>query len=227
MHISRIAACALLVLTGTACSQNNSLGDPNGGTGGPGVDNSLIVTDQNQNATAKNYSCAPLGYRAAGQMLVGLGVAIKLEPLLSPLPKAGDPAPPKDPGNQGEPTAAQKAYTAARSSFGVADYANRNPEATQVGTAQLAKMGDLFIQAAPEILKNFSTAPRCGGVQLFDDSQHFSRESLSCIGGEVATDDQVKLAAQLMDRAVAQGMTQQGAQELVIAGYLSAQFTCR
>lgn len=226
MRISTLTACAFVALAASACSNTGSLGDTNGGGGQAGPDNTLHVTDTNENATARNYGCGPLGYRQAGQLLVGLGVKVKIESLTYPLPAAGA-MPPANPPPGDKPGAAQTAYTAARSSFGIADYANRNPEATQVGTAQLAKMGDLFIQAAPEILANFATAPRCGGVTLLDGSSHFTREALSCIGGEVATDDQVKLAGQLIDRAVAQGMTQQGAQELVIAGYLSAQFTCR
>jgi hypothetical protein len=228
MQLSTYTACALFALAASACSKEGSLGESNPGGAVQGPDNSLHVTDTNENATAKNYSCGPLGYRAAGNLLLGLGVQVKLDPLLNPLPLPGATPPPANGGgNQDQPTAAQAAYAAARSSFGVADYANRNAEATQVGTAQLAKMGDLFIEAAPEILEKFATAPRCGGVSLLDGQSHFTREALSCIGGEVASDDQVTLAGQLIDRAVAQGMTQQGAQELVIAGYLSAQFTCR
>ena len=109
----------------------------------------------------------------------------------------------------------------------MADYANRNAEATQVGTAQLAKMGDLFIQSSPEVIQKYGTSPRCGGLMLFDATGHFTREGLSCLGGEVVSLDALKLANQLIDRAVGQGMTQANAQELVVAGYLSAQFTCR
>jgi len=233
MQTSRIAACALLVLA-AACSQQGSLGDsqPAGTapTGGP--DNSIVVSDTNENQSAKDYACGPLGYREAGNLLVGLGVVIKIDPLEIPLPVAGMNNNNNNNNNNNDPNAAkpgdaQVAYLAAKSSFGVADYANRMPEATQVGTAQLAKMGDLFIQAAPEILAGFSTSPRCGGVTLVDANLHFTREGLSCIGGQVVNDDQVQLAGQLIDRAVAQGMTQQGAQELVVAGFLSAQFTCR
>jgi len=228
MQFSRIAtAGALLVLT-AACSQQGSLDDSNASQAGQGPDNTLIVNNASEQTTAKNYGCGPLGYRAAGNLLIGLGVDLKIDPLLVPLPTAGMNNNNNNNNNNNQnATAAQTAYANAKSSFGVADYANRNPEATQVGTAQLAKMGDLFIEAAPEVLQKFNASPRCGGVTLLDDQSHFSREALSCIGGEVATDDQVKLAAQLMDRAIAQGMTPEGAQELVVAGYLSAQFTCR
>src|SRR5690606_9619078 len=109
----------------------------------------------------------------------------------------------------------------------VADYINRSPDATQVGVAQLAKMGDLFIESSPEIIQKFGTSPRCGGLMLFESSGHFTREGLSCLGGEVVSLDALKLANQIVDRAVGQGMTQVNAQEMVVAGYLSAQFTCR
>jgi hypothetical protein len=232
MQLSRIAMGATLVFV-VACSKQGSLGDDNNNGSGPaaGPDNTLVVANANEQTTAHNYSCAPINYRAAGNVLVGLGVVLKIDPLEVPLPSPtmtnnNNNNTPTDP-NAPAPGAAQTAYTAAKSSFGVADYINRNPEATTVGTAQLAKMGDLFVQAAPEILAGFAASPRCGGVQLFDGDGHLSREGMTCLGGQVASTDQVTLANQLLDRAVAQGMTQEGARELVVAGYLSAQFTCR
>lgn len=231
MQLSRIAMCATLVFA-AACSKQGSLGDDNG-TGGPaaGPDNTLIVASANEQATAHQYACGPLGYAAAGNLLVGLGVTLKIDPVEVPLPTAATTN--NNNNNMNNNTAnanagaAQTAYTAAKSSWGVADYINRSPEATQVGTAQLAKMGDLFIQAAPEVLTGFATSSRCGGVTLLDGDGHFSREGLTCLGGQVATTDQLTLANQLLDRAVGQGMTQEAARELVVAGYLSAQFTCR
>jgi len=230
MQLSRIAMGATLVFV-VACSKQGSLGDDNNGTGpAAGPDNTLVVANANEQTTAKNYSCGPMNYRTAGNVLLGLGVTLKIDPLEVPLPTPTTTTNNNtnmNPTTQPDPGAAQQAYTAAKSSFGVADYINRNPEATQVGTAQLAKMGDLFVQAAPEILSGFSASPRCGGVQLFDGNGHLTREGMTCLGGQVATTDQVTLANQLLDRAVAQGMTQDGARELVVAGYLSAQFTCR
>ena len=229
MQLSRIAMGATLVFT-AACSKQGGLGDDNGGTGPQqGPDNTLIVANANEQTTARNYACGPIGFGEVGNILVGLGVTLKIDPIEVGLPTPTTMNNNNNNNNQNQAgmSPAQTAYAAAKSSFGVADYLNRNPEATQIGTAQLAKMGDLFIQSAPEVLKNFGASPRCGGVALFDGGGHFSREGLTCLGGQVATTDQVTLANQLLDRAVGQGMTQDAARELVVAGYLSAQFTCR
>src|SRR4051812_20546722 len=118
----RITTCSLgIALAG--CSSSGSLGDqtPSGPVAGP--DNSLNITSQSENTTAKNYGCAPLGYRAAGAFLLGLGVDLKLEPPTNPIP-APRATMPNNNGGTGQPTAAQTAYKNARSSFGVADYAN-------------------------------------------------------------------------------------------------------
>jgi predicted component of type VI protein secretion system len=225
---SRITTCALFLLV-AGCGSNGSLGDPSPSGPVAGPDNSLNIASKSENTTAKNYGCAPVNYRTAGSLLIGLGVDLKLEPLTNPIlpPLAEGENGNNNNNGGGEPTKAQLAYRNAKSSFGVADYINRNPEATQVGTAQLAKMGDLFIESSTEIVAKFGTSPRCGGLQLFDGTGHFTREGLSCLAGEVASLDSLKLANQLIDRATGQGMTQANAQELVVAGYLSAQFTCR
>ncbi|MFO0675586.1 MAG: hypothetical protein U0169_03570 [Polyangiaceae bacterium] len=228
MNAHRIAI-ALGTLVLSACTQGSLVDESQSGI--TSADKGVIVATGSVSLTAKNYGCTPISYRTAGLLLNDLGLKLAIDPLSNPiLPAATGNNNGNNMGNNnnnGTPTASQAAYTAARASFGVADFPNRSAESTTIGTAQLAKMGDLFIEAAPEIIANFALSPRCGGISLFDPTGHPSREGLTCIGGQVASADAVQLAGQLMDRAVAQGMTQQGAQELVVAGYLSAQFTCR
>lgn len=223
MNARRIILATLgLVLV--ACGSSGSLGDNNGST--PLSTNKQLVVSQGSGAlTARDRACGPISYRAAGSVLIGLGVPLTLEQVNNRILGATETAPMAP--NNPMPTASQTAYKNARSSFGLADFPNRNGEATQVGTAQLAKMGDLFIQSAPEVLAGFGSSPRCGGVAFGDASGHPTRESMSCLVGQAATTDEVQLASQLMDRAIAQGMTVQQAQELVVAGYMTAKFTCR
>ena len=117
---------------------------------------------------------------------------------------------------------AAQLYKSGQGPLGVAVYPSRVAEMIIPSTSALAKEYDIFMAAAPEILKsNLAASKRCPGVTLVDTTGNFTHDGISCLIGKPAKPDHLTLANQL----VAQASDPVTGQELAIATLLAAAHT--
>lgn len=111
------------------------------------------------------HSCPKIRYRTIGRILGSRGVDMA---------KGGD-------------FDAAKLYAEADQALGVANYGARIPETTDLTTASAAKLFDIFVAAAPEIIANMPTRTECmvGGVgaRLFNDDGQCLPDGIACLTG--------------------------------------------
>ena len=117
-------------------------------------------------------------------------------------------------------------YRDADQSLGAARYAARIREATQLTTASAAKLFDIFIQAAPEIIAALPTLDHCavGGqfVQMFDAAGNCTPDAISCVIGTEATVGHVDICNFIVQNA----SSVQVGQEIAVAALAAAAHTC-
>lgn len=162
------------------------------------------------------HSCSKLTYAALGDLLSTRGVD------LNKVAAAGQP-----------PTAGQLYKSAAtRDSLGVANFDARMGESYFYTISAAAKVLDIFVQAAPEIIQNIQNAEECKvagkGNPMFDPATgRCVYNSLSCIMGRPATEDDMDLC-NLMVAQANQASPQDLANKraLTVAAFMSAAHTC-
>jgi len=162
------------------------------------------------------HSCSKLTYKALGDLLSSRGVD------LAKTAAAGQP-----------PTAGQLYKSAATiDALGVANFDARMGESYFYTISAAAKVHDLFVQAAPEIIQNIQNAEECKingvGYPMFDPGDgECVYYALSCIMGRPATEDDMDLC-NLMIKQADQTKPQDIANKraLTVAAFLSAAHTC-
>jgi hypothetical protein len=96
-------------------------------------------------------------------------------------------------------------YRSSTAALGGANYAARIRETIDLGVATAARMFDIYVQAAPEIIASLPTRPECqkAGVaaQLFDDSNRCVASGFSCLMGVPATTEQLAVCNETVKRA--------------------------
>src|SRR5262249_43477044 len=151
-----------------------------GETGGRDPFDILAQREQEGPAEVRTrlHSCQKIQYAALGNLLTSFGVDLS---------KTGTP-----------PTAGQL-YKAGSGALGVANYDARIGEALVWSAAGAAKLFDIFVQAAPEIIANLPTAPACqvngSGPSMFDAQNNCMPDALACLMGRRATDEQIALCS--------------------------------
>jgi hypothetical protein len=138
---------------------------------------------------------------------------------------------------------AAQLYATGGDALGVAKYDARESERYFHTTAGATKMFDIFVQAAPEIIANIGNpamAPACTlngqNKPMFKaDGRACERDSLSCLIGRPATEDDEILCELMLSQAHAQPTAsppKTEAEDLVtkqnitVAAFLSAAHTC-
>jgi len=105
----------------------------------------------------------------------------------------------------GDPPTAGQLYRGGTGALGAANYDSRVSEAISWSAAGAAKLFDIFVQAAPEIIANVSTVPQCqvGGVgpEMFNANNECNADALSCIIGRPATQEHVALCNSIVQSA--------------------------
>lgn len=153
---------------------------------------------------ARVHGCRKMRYGTIGRVLSGLGV---------------------DTAAEGA-TSAGAMYRSGDQALGVANYAARVPETTELTTASASRLFDILVQAAPEVIANVETTERCmigtRGVTVFDGAGNCSEEGLTCLLGEPASEAHVALCDQIVDRA---SSPEQG-RVLAVASILASMATC-
>jgi hypothetical protein len=129
-------------------------------------------------------------------------------------------------GGMCQPASAGVLYKSGGDALGVAKFERREGESYFHTTSGAAKLFDIFMQAAPEIIANVQTAPACvidgAGKPMFEMDGSCVRDSVSCLMGRPATDDDVLLCTQIAQKAGDKDIKQR----LAVATILSAAHTC-
>lgn len=153
---------------------------------------------------ARVHGCRKMRYGTIGRVLDGLGVDV----------------------SEGTTSSAGMMYRGADQALGVANYAARIPETTELTTASASRLFDILVVAAPEIIENVETTDRCTvgtrGVTLFDASGNCTEEGLTCLLGEPATEAHIGLCDQIVDRA----SSPERGRVLAVASILASMATC-
>ena len=160
------------------------------------------------------HSCSKITYTALGAFLSSRGVNLAAT------------------AANGQPPTAGQLYKAGGDALGVARYDAREGETYFHTTAGAAKLFDIFVQAAPEMIAGVQSAPACqlagAGRPMFDaDDGSCVYESLSCIMGRPATEDDMVLCNLMLaeaDPASPADLTLK--QRITVAAFLSAAHSC-
>jgi len=130
------------------------------------------------------HSCQKIQYATLGNLLSSLGV---------------------DLAAKSTPPSAGQLYKGGAGALGVANYDARVGEAIVWSAAGAAKLFDIFVQAAPEIIANVETVEQCKvdgvGAPMFDAQNRCNKDALTCIMGRPATDVQVDVCSHLVTEA--------------------------
>lgn len=151
------------------------------------------------------HSCQKLQVTTIRTVLGSLGVDLE---------KTGDPAP------------AGQLLKGGTGALGAANYDGRVGETIVWSSAGAAKLFDIFVQAAPEIIANIGNMPRCQvngvGPQMFNTGNQCNEDAISCLIGLPATKEHVAICSNLVQAA---SDIEKG-KHIAVATMLSAAFSC-
>jgi hypothetical protein len=127
----------------------------------------------------------------------------------------------------GDPPTAGQLLQAAGGALGAASYDARVGEAITWSAAGAAKLFDILVQAAPEIIANLPNADQCKidgvGVAMFDDQNKCNADAIACITGRPATDSHVAICNTIVTKASSVDKGKRIAVATIMAGALSCE----
>ena len=102
----------------------------------------------------------------------------------------------------GQPASAGDLINAGGTALGQANYPARIGEQIVWTASGAAKQFDVFVQAAPQIIANISTAPACRvngtGPEMFDTNNQCNADAISCVIGRPSTPEHVAICNSLV-----------------------------
>lgn len=105
----------------------------------------------------------------------------------------------------GDPPTAGQLLKGGGGALGAASYDARVGEAIVWSAAGAAKLFDIFVQAAPEIIANLPNADQCKvdgvGPEMFDANNQCNADAIACITGRPATASHVAICNTLVQKA--------------------------
>jgi hypothetical protein len=111
--------------------------------------------------------------------------------------------------------------------LGAATYDARVGEAVVWSAAGAAKLFDIFVQAAPEIIANLPNVDQCKvdgvGVAMFNDQNQCNADAIACITGRPATDSHVAICNGIVTKASSVDKGKRIAVATIMAGALSCE----
>src|ERR1051326_1278904 len=150
------------------------------------------------------HSCPKTRYRTLGNLMASRGVDLTAT---------------------GELTAGQL-YRQGAQALGGANYAARVRENIDLGLSTTAKLFDIYVQAAPEIIQNLPARPECqiGGVgaRLFDAANHGAAAGVTCLIGAPAPPAHLEICNQTVSDAA----DVEAGKRLAVAVLAAAAHTC-
>jgi hypothetical protein len=153
--------------------------------------------------SARLHSCPKMRYRTIGAVLTSRGVNLA-----------------------GTGNSAGGIYTTSDQALGIANYGARVPEAVELTTASAAKLFDIWVAAAPELIAGMQNRPACQlggqGVSLFNAQGQCNADGITCLIGVPATVTHVELCNEI----VAKAQTPEQGRVLAVASLAAAAHTC-
>jgi hypothetical protein len=105
----------------------------------------------------------------------------------------------------GDPPTAGQLFREGQGALGAANYDGRSGEGLVWSAAGAAKLFDIFVQAAPEIIANISTVPQCQidgvGPEMFDANNECNEDAITCITGRPATPEHIAICNSIVTSA--------------------------
>jgi hypothetical protein len=129
---------------------------------------------------------------------------------------------------EGNPPTAGQLLNGGGNALGASNYGARASESLVWTAAGAAKMFDIFVQAAPEIIANAPNQAVCQvtagtpGPALFDDEGICNKDAISCLIGTAATDAHVAIC----NSAVVSASDLEKGKSIAVASLLSAAHSC-
>ena len=127
---------------------------------------------------------------------------------------------------QGDPPTAGQLFKAGGGALGVANYDARIGESIVWSAAGAAKLFDIFVQAAPEIIAAMPTLTQCqvGGVgpEMFDADGNCNEDAVTCLIGRPATADHIAICESVVSAA----SDIETGKKIAVATLLSAAHSC-
>jgi hypothetical protein len=159
------------------------------------------------------HSCQKIPYASLGNFLSSRGVNLGATSGQGQLPTAGE------------------LYAAGADALGVARFDAREGESYFHTAAGATKLFDIFVQAAPEVIANIPNAPACQiggtGFPMFDPNDGSCvYESLSCVMGRPATEEDLILCNLMVSQADGSAGDIQRKRNITVAAFLAAAHTC-
>ncbi len=156
------------------------------------------------------HSCQKVTVNTLRSILMQLGVNLDAE--------SGD----------GDPPTAGELLNNGGNALGASNYGARASESLVWTAAGAAKMFDIYVQAAPEIIANAPNQPVCQAVagtpgpSLFDEEGACNKDAISCLIGTAATDAHVAIC----NSAVASASDLDKGKSIAVASIMSAAHSC-
>lgn len=126
----------------------------------------------------------------------------------------------------GNPPTAGQLIKEGTGALGAANYDARVGESIVWTAAGAAKMFDIWVQAAPEIIANLPNMPQCQidgvGPQVFDEKDQCVPDAVTCLIGRPATPEHVAIC----NSAVQNASSIANGKNIAIATLLSAAHSC-
>jgi len=128
----------------------------------------------------------------------------------------------------GEPPSAGQLLAGGGNALGTSNYGARASESLVWTAAGAAKMFDIYVQAAPEIIANLPNQAICQEVEgtpgpaLFDEEGTCNKDAISCMIGTAATDAHVAIC----NSAVLSASDLEKGKSIAVAAILSAAHSC-
>jgi hypothetical protein len=150
------------------------------------------------------HGCPKTRYRTLGNLLASRGVDLTATGELS----------------------AGRLYAQGAQALGGPSYAARVRENIDLGLSTTARLFDIYVQAAPEIIQNLPSRPECqiGGVgaRLFDAANHCVADGVTCLIGVPATPAHLETCNQTVSDAA----DVEAGKRLAVAVLAAAAHTC-
>ncbi len=151
------------------------------------------------------HSCQKIQYGTLRNILMGFGVNMDAE---STPPSAG------------------QLWKGGAGALGAANYDARVGETITWSSAGAAKLFDIFVQAAPEIIDNLPNVDQCKidgtGPAMFDDQNKCNPDAVSCLIGRPATPEHVDICNSMVKAA----SDIDTGKKIAVATLLSAAHSC-
>ena len=151
------------------------------------------------------HSCQKVQITALRNLLVSLGVDLQ---------------------KKSNPPSAAELLADGTGALGAANYDARVGETLVWSSAGAAKLFDIFVQAAPEIIENLPSAPQCQidgvGPEVFDAQGNCNADAISCMTGRPASQEHVDICSNLVKSAT----DLETGKKIAVATMLSAAHTC-